>query len=171
MAPDNGLISLALNQSRRWTCYRLDRRDLYMDQVTRTFHGRDVFAPVAAALASGEVLLEDCGPLLDTPYQLALKSPISSNHGVRGQVLSVDHFGNVVTNIGAHLLPLGQIAKLTVLIGEARVEGIIDTYSATDTGTLAALINSSGLLEVAIREGSAVERIGVAVGAEVEVIW
>jgi S-adenosylmethionine hydrolase len=129
-----------------------------------TFHGRDVFAPVAAHVACG-VALEDLGPVISDPVQLELPSPDIKASSVRGQVICVDHFGNLITNIPAALL--GAAPKVAV---DGRAVVLRETYGQGELGQPLALVNSDGLLEIAVRDGSAAVALRAAYGAVVEIM-
>jgi S-adenosylmethionine hydrolase len=134
-----------------------------------TFHGRDVFAPVAAHLAAG-VPPAALGPPLDLDglTRLPDPTPTLAEGAIRGRVSACDHFGNLITNIAAGLLPaLGPAPAVGVTLADQTLIGVRPTYADAPPGTLLALINSAGLLEVAVRDGHAGQRLGVGVGEPV----
>jgi S-adenosylmethionine hydrolase len=130
-------------------------------QVSQTFHGRDIFAPAAAHLASGAPLRK-LGPALKEIQLLDLPPPKRAANGVQGGVIHVDHFGNVTTNIGGEMID--QHAR--VAVGEVEIEGLSQSYQEKE---IVAIIGSSGLLEVAVRNGNASRRLGLHVGDLVHV--
>jgi S-adenosylmethionine hydrolase len=163
VGPDNGLLSLAAPPAAIRRIVELTEERFFLSPRSRTFHGRDVFAPVAAALATGT----DPGALgrrRDDLVRLALPEP--SRHGdvLRGEVVYVDRFGNLVTNVPPDAFP-SAVASIT--IAGARVAGVSPTYSAVAPGTPVAVVNSWNLLEIAVRDGSAHERLGAGVGTPV----
>jgi S-adenosyl-L-methionine hydrolase (adenosine-forming) len=164
LVPDNGLLAERLLQSRDARVYAVDLPRLGLPPASATFHGRDVFAPLAAALASGAQSLERLGtPAQARPCQLA--APVARDGRVMGEVVSVDRFGNLITNLDAEWLPRAihvNLAGLQVPLGR--------TYSDALPGHLLALLNSFGVIEVAEREGSAQRRLGLSRGAPVELV-
>lgn len=137
----------------------LTREEYWLHPVSRTFHGRDIFAPAAACLAVG-MAPEDLG---EPVYELVWKGPPTPRRegdAVHGHVIYVDRFGNLVTDLRAEDLPDG---RLTVEIGGRSAPGLASSYA--EGRPLAALIGSHGYLEVAYREGSAAQALGVGVGA------
>lgn len=138
--------------------------------LSATFHGRDIFAPVAAHLArrldeDGDVELSEFGKPAGDLARFDMPVPVENRRGYRGEVVSVDHFGNAVTNLpGRWVAEAGAVAY--VEIGDRGIP-IIGTYGDIEVGDLCALVNSSGWLEVAEREGSAADRLGLAPGIPV----
>ena len=166
VGPDNGLFSAALAQrgARAWA---LDRPEYWLPQPGSTFHGRDIFAPVAARFASGAPA-EMLGTPLDDPVMLPARMPErTGNDEIAGCVIHVDRFGNLITNVPGEWLA-GRY--WTCEIAGARIGGPSPTYAAADPGGLLVLISSRGTAEVAVREGSAAERLAVRSGAVVRFI-
>ncbi len=149
VAPDNGLLGLLPDPE-----VRLVTAPWGLPNPSRTFHGRDVFAPVAARLASGAAF-ETAGPRVTDYGRLSLPAP----DGNRGEVILVDRFGNLLTN-----LPGRDSGVVEVAGHDAPV---VTTYGAVPTGALLAHTGSTGRLEVALRDGSAATRLRVGVGAGV----
>lgn len=160
VGPDNGVLSLAAKGPRRVTV--LDRAERHRTTVSATFHGRDVFAPIVAQLASGARLRELGTPVADMT-DLALPLPSVSSREVTGQVIHCDHFGNLVTNITTtelrSLIAAVGVAGCTVFFGRRSVGRIVRTYGDAERGAPLALVGSSGRLEIAVREGSAASRL------------
>ena len=143
--------------------FRLTNPAYWRHPVSSTFHARDVFGPVAAHLSLG-VRPEELGVGLSALKRLALPAPAREGNVVRGCVVHVDRFGNLITNIPVDELGEGAVA---VSIAGRRIDGLSDTYAAAEG--LLALIGSASLLEVAVRDGSAASLLGVGVGEVVEV--
>jgi S-adenosyl-L-methionine hydrolase (adenosine-forming) len=160
VGPDNGVFSGFLPGE---YVLELNRPELFLPRVSRSFHGRDVFAPVAARLAEGRSLRDLGSPLAD-PIMLDLPRAEPSSETVRGEVVRVDRFGNLITNIPERLLPP---APLTVEIGAEKISGLRLSYAEADPGRCAALVGSTGRLEIALFRGSAAEKLGVGVGEKV----
>lgn len=150
--------------------YALTNADYWLPEGPgATFHGRDVFAPVAAHLAAGEP-----PERLGTPVPLASLvllphlTPTLLPDAIQGRVIAVDRFGNLITNIAAGLLrALGPLETLEVTLDKRRLVGVQSTYGAVAAGEPLALINSAGLLEIAVTNGSAAQTFQTSVGAAV----
>ena len=168
VGPDNGLFSFALGLPGA-RAFRITHPDLRREPVSATFHGRDVFAPAAAHLASG-FPVEDVGPEIDDPLRLASTQTVTSDSRIEGAVIHVDHFGNAISCIGAaDLTALGDPSQLRVVAGSAALDGIVRTYAEVEPGAAAALVGSGGLLEIVVRDGSATAEIGLQRGDTVTV--
>ncbi len=158
VAPDNGVLEMALAGDEALSAVELAEGHYRLPEVSATFHGRDVFAPAAAHLACGRSLAE-MGPAvpLAEVYRLApARQP---------EVLHVDRFGNLITS---YRVPAGQ-ARLAVTVGGVRLAGPARTYADVEPGELLAYVGSSGYLEIAVREGSAAQRLGAGPGTPVQV--
>ena len=164
VAPDNGLLTPTLDASPGAEIVSLTNAAYWRREVSHTFHGRDIFAPVAAHLASG-VPLEALGTPVRDPVRLDLPSPRATGGTVEGMVIWVDRFGNLVTNIPADVLLPGETYRVTV--GRLAVAGLFTTYAQVRAGQPLALVGSHGFIEVAVREGSAAEMAGAGRGATV----
>jgi S-adenosylmethionine hydrolase len=164
IGPDNGLLSLAAPPDSVQRIIHLTNRHYFLPHVTQTFHGRDVFAPVAAHVSRG-VSLEDCGPSVASMEQLTLPAVERDTVQIAGRVIAIDRFGNIVTNISAaDLLPF-PMERLSVSIGPVQIHGLASTYASVPVGTVTALLNSWGLLEIAVRNGSATQQLGAQRGS------
>lgn len=167
LAPDNGLVSTIPGLPARGRCHLLSedwRRAQGWPQPSRTFHGRDIFAPLAAELARGHIRIEEIGPAAGRLVASALPEPVASAGQLRGQVISIDTWGNLITNIGAELLR--GLEQVTVRVGACHASLAI-TYADAPPGELVALVNAFGVLEIACNRGSAAQVTGVARGAPV----
>jgi len=159
VAPDNGLVTYIVRAAARWKCVELAEPRFMRPAPSATFHGRDIFAPVAAHLACG-VDFQRFGPVLDRPSLLDIQPPVKSAGEICGRIAHVDRFGNLITDIPADWVD--ESWRLTVA-GQA-VGGLRHTYSDVHRGELVAVIGSMGTLEIAAREASAAEALGVARG-------
>lgn len=148
------------------TAITLENRAFWRDEVSTTFHGRDIFAPVAAHLAAG-VPLSDLGPRLDRVVRLAGIRPARSGQRWIGRVRHIDRFGNAISSIPATVLAAGRRCRIRVA-GQT-IEGLHRTYGEGVPGRPMVLTGSSGQLEVAIPGGSAAEQLGIELGAAVVV--
>jgi S-adenosylmethionine hydrolase len=131
--------------------------------VSPTFHGRDIFAPVAAHLSLG-VPLGAFGEAISRVYALSVPVPSRSDEEIIGCVLHIDHFGNIITSLQEEDLPLG---RWRIEVGGRRIENLSGSYEAA--GSLGALPGSSGYVEIAARSGNAARQLGVRVGDKVTV--
>ena len=188
IAPDNGLLSGILKDyldrppagpglvtiPPPLAAYELTNPDYRRPPVSNTFHGRDVFAPAAAHLSLGRPPQSFGPPLSELVWQ-PLAAPIIRDGMVQGEVIYIDRFGNLITNIQAHQLPA---APLTVAIADRAIPGLSRTFHAPDKSPatfpelppLIALIGSNGYLEIAVPNGSAAATLGAGRGASVRVM-
>lgn len=167
VGPDNGVLTYVLHAAgQAAVCVHLDKPAYWLPQVSRTFHGRDIFSPVAAHLANAVPLAALGTPIAD-PVLFDVQAPRRDPDGsLRGEVIHVDRFGNLVSNIPGGWL-VGRI--WSVRIAGQQVFGPSLTYAEVSPGQLLALVSSEATLEVAVRDGSAAGRLGVAAGEPIEV--
>jgi S-adenosyl-L-methionine hydrolase (adenosine-forming) len=170
VGPDNGLFSFAIPHHEVRSVRRLANTRLLRHPISRTFHGRDVFAPVAARLAAGYPLSR-VGPTLAGFIRLDWPEPKLQEGAIRGQVLYVDRFGNAITNLDAAALEssLAMPATITIRVGRHRRIPLAESYSAVEHGRPLALLGSSDLLEIAVNGGSAAIQLGLHIGSDVTV--
>lgn len=169
--PDNGLATLVLNGQLPDQLVVLNRPDVHREHVSSTFHGRDIFAPIAAYLAAGRSLA-DIGQLIASDDLVRLDiAPIQrTDDSVVGSVVSIDHFGNCRTLIRAD--DLGPTySDATVRCGSAVIRGIVPTFGSVAEGRTLALFGSHGGLEIAVRMGSAARSWDIKRGDLVEVTF
>jgi S-adenosylmethionine hydrolase len=170
VGPDNGILSLCADADRMVEARELSNEDLWHEPVSRTFHGRDIFSPVGAAVASGADFAE-VGNRIEGIERLGLSAMVFQVEGrISGRVVYIDSFGNLVTNIREDdLRDLEPLNKAEVEIEETVIEGIVDFYRASLPGTLIALFGSIGFLEISVVEGNAAAELDVGIGAQVVV--
>lgn len=170
VGPDNGAATRLIERAERLAqptaFFHLDRPERWLPEVSDVFHGRDLFAPVAAHLANG-VALEDLGTPFADPVRLALPAPEPFPGGLRGEVETIDHFGNLRSNIRRE--NCGGRTPAAVRVGDVEIAGLARTFGERPVGELIAFWGSGGELCVAEVNGSAAARLGVSVGAQVEV--
>lgn len=165
IAPDNGLLALVLREEPALQAVTLSNPAYRRPDVSHTFHGRDIFAPAAAHLAAGVPLAafgEDAGALVPLPLP---EPQVRADGAIEGHILHIDRFGNLVSDIPATLLA-GRL-DFYVRVNGLTVHGLSATYADVPVGAALALIGSHGRLEIAVRNGSARERSGAALGAGV----
>jgi S-adenosyl-L-methionine hydrolase (adenosine-forming) len=157
VAPDNGVLTDVVKAFPVRRAVQLTEKRFWRRSVSQTFHGRDIFGPVAAHWSRG-VDLSEFGPALETPLvTLPADSPTVAGDTIQGRIVRTDSFGNLITNIDVSLLPTTGREKLVVELGEQRIVGIARYYGERAPGELLALIGSSGHLEVAVCMGHAGE--------------
>jgi len=164
VGPDNGLLVQASEKLGLKSIHEIREKEFQRKPVSSTFHGRDVFAYVAGLIASGRKP-GDVGPRLAQIEKLDLSPPRRSGQTLVCQVLHVDGFGNVVTNVGEKMLqevPAKLGERVEIRSGPRKLQvQYVRAYHDVDMGTMAVLLGSQGFLEIAVREGSARERLDV----------
>jgi len=171
VGPDNGLFTPMYEDAEKnsWPVeiIHLTNEKYFLPEVSRTFHGRDIFAPVAAHLANG-VPLANLGPAITDPVRLSLPKPEKTITGWRAHITVVDVFGNCTTDLPAAALTEGE--QVTFHLRGREVRGLVAAYSHKQPGELVALVDSENYVEIAIVNGSAAKTLGVQVGDVVEVV-
>lgn len=177
VAPDNGILSHIIGEfdkipaaspapiklGSKLEAFAITNSDFWHQPVSDTFHGRDIFAPVAAHLSLG-VPLSEFGNRLSQLYAFPIHQPSRDNQGsLTGCVLHIDNFGNLITNIRSSDLPAG---KTTITIGKQQIHGISQFFAETEG--LAAIIGSSGYLEISLKNGNAADFMGIKIGNEIK---
>lgn len=158
IAPDNGLLDFVLSECDIQKAVKVDKPDYYLNKVTNTFHGRDIFSPVSAHLAKG-------APLEALGKETTLAPPsspfltVEKSGQYEGEILYVDQFGNLITNLALAPSINGQAR-----IQDTELQTFVNTYAEVEEGTLLMLRGSSGLLEISERNGSAAKTLGVSTG-------
>jgi S-adenosylmethionine hydrolase len=170
LAPDNGLLAPVVSRSRDAKVWHLRTERLSalgLSRVSATFHGRDIFAPLAAEVAAGRLGLSDLGQPCEELVPAWVDDPVGSPGRLQGSIITVDHFGNLLSNIDAQRLD-GWLEPL-VRVGHQKLP-LRRTYGEVKPGEALALINSFGVIEIAVAEGRAVDVLGVSRGAPVTVL-
>ena len=168
LAPDNGLLGVVFERYPMPEVRRISNQSLFMPRVSRTFHGRDILAPVAAHLARG-VPFEEVGPKMKDYDRGNFPHATVRVNQVEGQIVYRDRFGNLMTNISESDLQTFDPATLQVRAGYTGIRGLSGAYSDVEKGELLCLIGSAGYLEIALREGSAADKLRFPLGTEVVV--
>lgn len=173
VGPDNGLLSWAVTRAGgASSAYQLTNGELWLHPVSPTFHGRDIFTPVAAHLAAG-TSLEAAGTLIDVTELVTLPAPTSRVHDgeAEGEVMSIDRFGNVQLSIAAtdaDRLGLGFGSPVVIRCGRRRLTvPYLETFAAVAPGEIVAYTDSAGLISLAVNGGDAAEQLGLPPGAHV----
>jgi S-adenosylmethionine hydrolase len=168
VGPDNGVLSFALAKERIQAIHQLTNKTFFRKPVSQTFHGRDIFAPVAAYLSKG-LSLHRLGPELKSFVRLPWPEPQWSGNAVRGEIIYIDHFGNAITNISRTHLAEFTRAGCQVFIRRKRSGQLATFYQAVRPGKAVAVVGSSDLLEIAVNGGSAARRFQLGLGDAVTV--
>ena len=167
VAPDNGVLTMVLKETPPKRVVELTERRYARPTVSRTFEGRDRFAPAAAWLAKG-IELTGLGRTLATWQTLPVPEPAVTGDRISGEVLRVDRFGNLVTNIDHRTFDrFAGGGAIEISVGTHSVSKVVATYAEAEPGSVCALFGSTDHLEVAVNGGSAAERLGLARGAPI----
>ncbi len=169
LAPDNGLLAGVVSRCAPARLIRLAALSLArlgVSNPSATFHGRDIFAPVAAELAAGRCQIEDLGEAVGALVPSWVEDPAVEPASVTGVVITIDHFGNLITNIDAHLI---ERFRMPVVHAGNHAFPLLRTYGDAAPGQYLSLINSFGVVEIARAEQSASEGLGLSRGAPVVV--
>jgi len=162
LAPDNGLLSLATRQHTPTIIRSVETKQ----PASKTFHGRDIFAPVAAQLASGQT---SClGPPAPDLFSLSWPEPMEHQDVLVGEIIHVDHFGNLITNLPDTLAPSLQ-EKGRLNCDGAPIHHIVSTYGEAEKGTLVGLAGSQGFVEIAVVQGRADHHLNAGIGTPVRI--
>ena len=162
LVPDNGLLSLAARQYKPTIIRSVQARQ----PVSKTFHGRDIFAPTAAQLVRGQT---SClGPSVPALFSLTWPEPIEHQDFWVGEIIHVDHFGNLITNLPDTLAPFLQ-EKGRLRCDGAPIDHIVSTYGEAEKGTLVGLVGSQGFVEIAVVQGRADHHLNAGIGTPVRI--
>jgi len=173
VAPDNGVLSLVFEREQRLSVRHISSDHYFLRPVSRTFHGRDVFAAVAGWLSKG-VELANFGEEISDYTRFRMPQPKRLEDGrVQGVVLKVDKFGNVITNIAPQDVPQFFATgppQFRILAGKHEITSMRATYAEGTAGEVFGILGSMGFLELATNRGSAARALEVGKGAEIVVI-
>jgi hypothetical protein len=169
VCPDNGLLSAVAREAPPRKVVELTERRYGRPTVSRTFEGRDRFAPAAAWLAKG-IQLSALGRPVSDLYRLDIPQAVFDEDAIRGGVLRVDRFGNLITNVERKAFEkFARDARVQISAGGATVGRLVATYADIQTGEVCALFGSTDHLELAANSGSAADILGLMRGAPVEI--
>jgi S-adenosyl-L-methionine hydrolase (adenosine-forming) len=171
IAPDNGLLSRLVTSDTPAKIISVENEEFWLSNVSATFHGRDIMAPIAARLSLG-LDPSELGPPAEQLVELAWPEVQQVANRIDGQVVEVDSFGNLITNITKAMLEgVPRNDSVTICCEEHETQGIFATYSDQPTMTFMAHVGSTGRLELAVVDENASAMLGVRVGAPVRVCW
>ena len=170
VAPDNGVLSMVYDKEESFTVRHITSEHYFLRPMSNTFHGRDLFAPVAAWLAKNQQPMSFGEEIMD-PVRFTLPRPRTGDGKVRGVVLKVDNFGNLITNIPADLIPQAFLpdGRCRISVGGKEVPRVTNTYAEGSPGEPVGILGSSGLLEISVNRGNASRTLGAQRGVEVVV--
>jgi S-adenosylmethionine hydrolase len=168
VAPDNGVLSYVVARERVEEIVHLTNPRYHLSPISRTFHGRDIFAPAAAHLARGIPLAELGEPLMEIVTFPLPRPQVRPDGAIVGQVIHVDRFGNLITSImSKDWADHSPLRESVVKIKGQSIRGIVNTYAEVAPGKLLALIGSEGHLEISVSGGSACQTLEAKMGDEV----
>ncbi len=173
VAPDNGVLSLIYAREERVNVRHITSDHYFLQPLSNTFHARDIFAPVAAYLAKGVDPEKFGEPITDFVRFNAPKPKAMDAHTLRGVVLKVDRFGNLVTNFTAEDVPAlfqPQPPSFKIVVGKREVTGMKTNYAEGAPGEVFAILGSMGYLEIAANRAAAVQLVGSGKGTEVNIV-
>ena len=161
VCPDNGLSTHILHNEKHAHAVAVENSAYFLPQVSNTFHGRDIFAPVAAHLSRG-VPISELGNPVTQPVQLALPKPQVTGEMVIGHIIWVDSFGNLVTDISREILEsLEGQNGVVIHAGSAKIDHFNRSYAESEIGEVLAIIGSFNRLEISINQGNAAQVLGL----------
>ena len=161
VAPDNGLLSYVLCNETVRCAVNLTNPKYFLPQVSNTFHGRDIFAPVAAHLSRG-VSLNSFGEQITNISKISISTPNTSESEIVGQIIYIDRFGNLITNISQELFAsVRRERNFVIFVKDRQIQRICNAYAESSAGELLCIFSSFGNLEIAINGGNAAETLGV----------
>lgn len=171
VCPDNGLITPILEHAESSEApveiVHLNQPRFWLPQISSVFHGRDIFSPVAAHLANG-IALNELGTRINDPVRKSQPSPAAIPGGWRGEVVSVDHFGNLRTNLSRNMIPGSP--EVRVHVAGREILGLVQTFGEKDPGALVALIDADDDLAISIVDGDAALELDAGIGAPVDLL-
>jgi len=169
VGPDNGIFTLALRREKVKQVVTLTNKKYFLSRVSSTFHGRDVFAPVAAHLSLG-IRPEAFGDEIDSWESLRIVEPEKKGRELQGEIVHIDAFGNLISNIDENtFFDITRSHHFFIKVGRKRIHGLKKGYWEGNEGEVAALIGSGGFLEISIRERSAQELLHIKRGDKITV--
>lgn len=169
VGPDNGLFSLVAG-NRSYDAVELDEEEYWRENISHTFHGRDIFAPVAAHLANG-VPLDKLGSPVGELETYRWAQPVADKDGLQGWIIHIDRFGNLVTNLSEQLIneTVGD-QDIKIYAGNTILRQIVGTFGDVEEGEPAAYIGSAGMLEIGVNKGDAQTLLGIQKGSSISIV-
>jgi len=170
LAPDNGVLTSVLEKEPPFQIFSVENTKYFLDKISATFHGRDIFSPVAGWLSRG-VPCEEFGPLVSSYNTLKIQYPYINNEKIEGEIIYIDKFGNAITNIPADLIQsLSKGEKLKLKIKNIEIPIIFrKSYSEGKEGEIFFIIGSLDYLEIACNKFPLVKKINISEGEKIEI--
>ena len=169
VCPDNGILTHILRNGKRIHTVAMENSGYFLPEVSNTFHGRDIFAPVAAHL-SGGVPIDKLGTPVAPPVQLPIPTPQVTDKAIIGQVIWIDFFGNLVTNISHEIVKsLEGRNGVVICAGSAKIDHVNRSYTESAVGEVLAIVGSSNRLEISINQGNAAQTLGLKRGDTIRI--
>lgn len=168
VAPDNGVLTAVLKHESILDLRRVTNEKYFLDRVSSTFHGRDIFAPVGAHLLNG-VALEELGEKYHSPQLMHLRQAQREGGRIVGEIIHIDRFGNLITNIEESEICYISRERLRVRLSGREIRGLSTSYADVPSGSPLAIIGSSLLLEISVNMGNARRFFNAKSGDRVEV--
>jgi len=173
VGPDNGLLIPAARTMGDFNVYEIANTNLMLNSISNTFHGRDIFTPIASHILNG-VLFEQIGPLINDYIDLDFGKFEITDKTATGKIIYIDSFGNIITNIDGYKLKqfLAYDKKIMLFISNKQIElPFVKSYNFVKKGELLATIGSSNLFEIALNQGDAFKKLGVKLDDEVKILF
>lgn len=171
IVPDNGLITTMLEEGERAgddiQIVHLNNPEYWLPEVSRTFHGRDIFAPTGAHLAQG-VPLQELGDPINDPIRIDFLQPKKTDYGWEAHITIIDVFGNLTTDLPVKYIP--DANEVTFHYKDHTIPGLVESYGHREPGELIALVDSENYIEISVVNGSAAEKTGANIGDIIEVV-
>jgi len=166
LAPDNGVLKYIYEDYSEYKVIEVTNKRYFLDDVSTTFHGRDIFAPAAAHLSLGHNIT-DFGKQISNYIRPEIIKPVREGNKITGQVIYIDSFGNCITNISSELMESKN--GIQIRIKNLVLSEIKSNYSEVSKGEVLALLGSSGMMEISVNQGNAQKQYGFRVGDRVEI--
>jgi len=169
ITPDNGLLSYILCKEKVKSAVNLTNPEYFLPQISNTFHGRDIFAPVAAHISRG-VSLNSFGEQITNIAQIPISTPDTFESEIAGHILHIDRFGNLITNISQELFESVRRGRnFTIFVKNRQIKRICRAYAESSAGELLGIFSSFGNLEIAINGGNAAGSLEVKRGDSIKI--
>ncbi len=172
ICPDNGVLTMVYDRAERTKTHieiiELNQKRYWLPVVSHVFHGRDIFSPSAAHLANG-VKFHQLGSVISDPQRIDYPKPVTTDTGWKGEVVHIDHFGNIATNLREEQLIDLSNNRIQIKLNAIEINGLVKTFGDRPPGELIALFGSTGNLIVSEVNGNGAMRLGTRIGDVVEV--
>jgi len=169
VGPDNGLFSWICEREKEWTARSITNDKFFRKPVSNTFHGRDIFAPVAAALSAGHKPEEFGRALIDIVWLPSLEPTTINENAVEGRIIHIDRFGNCVTNFTRETLESrGPATSWRIILDDREIDSFRSFFADSTKDEIFAIVGSAGFIEICVRNGSAAKLLNVQRGQRIE---